>query len=193
MNEDFSQDQPLTVGALMRGMCAPDYPSHIVRLLKQVQSWLPKTYRVDGIDMPYWEAMRDAPDIFFSELEWLEQRVALLPALTPPPPQPEAVVLTLGEVDLTGAMRLSVDYSLIFSNKLCRRVWIVTDMWIPCDVIEYSDHIRAMTAGGISLRFMLVTPWGWLEIPVSSLGSRQLPGSSAPDGGRGCGRRRDDD
>ena len=165
MNEDFSQDQPLTVGALMRGMCAPDYPSHIVRLLKQVQSWLPKTYRVDGIDMPYWEAMRDAPDIFFSELEWLEQRVALLPALTPPPPQPEAVVLTLGEVDLTGAMRLSVDYSLIFSNKLCRRVWIVTDMWIPCDVIEYSDHIRAMTAGGISLRFMLVTPWGWLEIP----------------------------
>ena len=41
MNEEFSQDQPLTVGALMRGMCAPDYPAHIVRLLKQVQSWLP--------------------------------------------------------------------------------------------------------------------------------------------------------
>ena len=192
MNANHSDRQPLTVGSLMRSMMTPDYPTHIVRLLEKVQSWLTQTFRLDGIDMPYWEVMRDAPDTLFEQISWIERSVALLPSTVPPPPQAEAVVLSLGEVDLTGAMRLAVDYSLIISNSACRRVWIVTDCWIYCDVAEYSDHIKAMNNSGIAVRFMLVTPWGWIEVPISAISSSRLPGAS-PDDGRGRNRRRKDD
>ena len=191
MNENYPDRPPLTVGSLMRSMMTPDYPTHIVRLLEKVKSWLPQTFRLDGIDMPYWEIMREAPDMLFEQLNWLEQTVALLPSTVPPQPQAEAVVLSLGEVDLTGAMRLAVDYSLIFSHSVCRRVWIVTDCWIYCDLAEYADHIKAMNDSGISIRFILVTPWGWIEVPISAISTGQLPGSSSDDA-RGRNRRRKD-
>jgi len=190
VNDNIS---PITFNSLMRNMLTPDYPAHIVKALNLISSWLPQTFRSDGIDMPYWEVMREDPELLFSKLSWLESYVALLPSETPPPSQPEAAVITLGEVDVTGAMRLSVDYSLIFAKEHCRRVWIISDCWIPCDVIEYSDHIRAMVDNGISLRFMLVTPWGWMEIPVSALAGRSIRGSSNSDNGRGRGRRRNED
>ncbi len=193
MDDNFDKFEPLTAASLMRSIYAPDYPPHIRRLLEQIKGWLPRTYRIDDVDLPYWEAVRDDPDRFFSKLDWLESEAALLPALTPPPAQPEAVVLCLGEADLTGAMRLAVDYSLIFSKNMCRRVWIVSDCWIPFDVLEYSDHIRAMSEQGISLRFLIVSLWGWVEMPISSIGQKQFPGSSASDGGSGRNRRRRDD
>ena len=69
MNANHSDRQPLTVGSLMRSMMTPDYPTHIVRLLEKVQSWLTQTFRLDGIDMPYWEVMRDAPDTLFEQID----------------------------------------------------------------------------------------------------------------------------
>ncbi len=193
MNENPNDKlPPLTVSSLMRTMSAPDYPAHIVRLLNQVKSWLPSSFRLDGVDLPYWEVVREDPDRLFNELAWLCPLAALLPSVTAPPPQAEAVVLSLGEVDLTGAMRLAVDYSLIFSKNTCRRVWIVSDCWIYCDVAEYADHIRAMIESDISLRFVLVTPWGWVETPISALADRPSAPPSSDDG-RGRNRRRRDD
>lgn len=194
MDKNFSDNPtPLTVSSLMRNLLNPDYPPHIIKLLNHVKGWLTKSFRLDGLDMPYWEAIREDPDMFFGELSWIESQAALLPAMTPPSPQAEVVVLYLGEVDLTDAMRLAVDYSLIFSHNVCRRVWIVSDCWIPFDVLEYSDHIKAMAEHGISLRFLVVTPWGWVELPIAALGKVQLPGISSSDGGTGRNRRRHND
>lgn len=50
-----------------------------------------------------------------------------------------------------------------------------------------------MAEHGISLRFLVVTPWGWVELPVAALGKVQLPGSSSSDGGAGRNRRRRND
>lgn len=193
MNENYPDQNPLTIGSLMRSMMTPDYPAYVVKLLEQVKGWLTQTFRLDGVDMPYWELLREAPDILFDQLNWLEHSAALLPASAPPPAMAEAVILSLGEVDLTGAMRLAVDYSLIFSRSACRRVWIVADCWIFCDIAEYGDHIKAIRDSGVSLRFLLVTPWGWLEVPIAAVGSSSLPASSSPDDGRNRGRRRKDD
>lgn len=190
-NDDY-KIPPLTVSSLMRTMSAPDYPAHIVRLLNQVVGWLPRTFRLDGADLPYWEYAREDPDGLYDELSWLVPMAALLPSAAAPPSMAEAVVLSLGEFDLTGAMRLAVDYSLIFSKGACRRVWLVSDCWIYCDVAEYADHIKAMSESDISLRFVLITPWGWVEVPVSSLAGQPSapPGS---DDSRGRNRRRRDD
>jgi hypothetical protein len=193
MDNNFDKITPLTVGSLMRSLSKPDYPEYILHLLAQVKGWLTRTYHIDGEDLPYWEVLREDPELLYGELSWLESNAALLPAATQPRPQAEAVVLYLGEADLTDAMRLAVDYSLIFSKGLCRRLWIVSDCWIPFDVYEYTDHIRAMTEKGITLRFLVTTPWGWIEIPAVSLGELQIPGSSAADGGTGRSRRKKDD
>lgn len=189
--DNFDKNIPRTVGALMRDLYRPDYPDYIMRLLNQVKGWLTRTYRIDDVDLPYWEVLREDPEFLFGQLNWLSEKAALLPAVTPPPPQAEAVVLSLGEVDLTDAMRLTVDYSLIFSENKCRRVWIVSDCWIPFDILAYGDHIKAMDQRGITIRFIIATAWGWVEMPVSALAQRPLPGSSSSDGGRR--RRRDDD
>ena len=79
MDKDFSDaPTPLTVSSLMRSMLNPDYPSHIVRLLNQVKGWLTKSFRLDGLDLPYWEAIREDPDMFF--LRTLVARIAGRPS-----------------------------------------------------------------------------------------------------------------
>ena len=35
------------------------------------------------------------------------------------------------------------------------------------DTMRYAAHVDALTSQGIVLRFVLVTPWGWVEIPLS--------------------------
>ena len=182
-------DPDITAASFMRSLLKPDYPDYIIRLLNQVKGWLTKTFQIDGINMPYWEIMRANPDALFNELSWIESKVALLPSPVPPAPQAEAVTLYLGELDTYEALRLAVDYSLIFSKGACRRMWIVTDSWVTVDVLGFKDHINAMQENGIALRFLIVTPWGWVEFPVSSLGKIELPPF---DDERGKRRRRND-
>ncbi|MGI6075506.1 MAG: hypothetical protein ACOYD9_03980 [Pyramidobacter sp.] len=191
--DDFEKQIPLTVRSLMRSINRPDYPDYITRLLAQVKGWLTKTFVIDGVELPYWEALDDDPEALYEELSWIESQAALLPSAVPPEPMPEAVVLYLGEADLRDAMRLAVDYSLIFSKNRCRRVWIVSDCWIPFDIYEYADHIKAMAEKGVTLRFLVVTPWGWVELPAAAVGKIQFPGSSASDSGSGRSRRKKED
>ena len=187
-----SEYKPITVEKIMRSLTTPDYPNYIAKLLKQVKNWIAKPHKLDDYDLPYWEVLHEAPEMLFDDLTWVEEYAALLPSDVPPKPMPEAVVLTLGEADLTNAMRLAVDYGLIFSKRACRRVWIVTDCWIPFDVLEYADHIKAMLENGVSLRFLLSSLWGWVELPVSAIGDLNIRGTGL-DENRGRFRRRSDD
>jgi hypothetical protein len=45
---------------------------------------------------------------------------------------------------------------------------MISDTWIIGDILAYIPHIKALMARGIQLRFMLVTPWGYSEIPWTS-------------------------
>ena len=79
MDKNFDKVTPLTVGSLMRSLSKPDYPEYILHLLAQVKSWLTKTYRIDGTDLPYWEVLREDPELLYGELSWIESKAALLP------------------------------------------------------------------------------------------------------------------
>jgi hypothetical protein len=46
-------------------------------------------------------------------------------------------------------------------------VWVLSDTFIFWDVIHYAAHVNALQEQGITLRFILVSPWGWVEIPLS--------------------------
>ena len=51
------------------------------------------------------------------------------------------------------------------------------------------SHIRALGAQGIAFRFLLVTPWGWTEIPLAG-GGIPATGYRGITGGAGLPRRR---
>lgn len=145
-----------------------DYPDWILRLIKEVSSWLTERFPWEGLPqgLAYDEMLHEDPEVFFDRLKWLHQHAMVLPADGPMEPYREAVALWIGELSLDEPLRAAVDYSLLFSQGQCERVWILTDCWIPCDVDAYSEHIQAMTQRGVVLRFIMMTPWGWIELPL---------------------------
>lgn len=171
MDSHFSDDQePLTAGDLLRSLSDEDYPIYILKLLNQVKGWLTQSFHIDGYDqsVSYDILLREDPEALYGQLKWLEAKVTLLPAMSRPAVHPEAVVLGLGEINQDDIMRDAVDYSLIFSRGECRRVWVISDCWIPFDVLPYAAHLQAMLNASISFRFLMITPWGWVELPITS-------------------------
>jgi len=63
-------------------------------------------------------------------------------------------------------MRMAIDHATLFARGLCRRVWLICDSWLAEDVLRYLPHVRALAEQGIALRVILLSPWGWVEIPV---------------------------
>lgn len=165
----FDKEVPATANELLNAVHKPDYPEYITKLMSQLRGWLPKKFKIDGREMTYAEAFREDPDMFLEQLSWVEDFVTLLPAEERPEIKEEVVALSLGEADLHEVFRFAIDSSLIFSRGKCRRTWIISDCWIPFDVFEHGDYIREMRENGISLRFLLVTPWGWMELPVATV------------------------
>ncbi|EEX48570.1 hypothetical protein GCWU000246_00816 [Jonquetella anthropi E3_33 E1] len=155
-------------GSLMGSPNKLDYPDWTIKLTRQISGWFSQRFTLsDGYEAPYDEAVRSEPELLFDRLNWVNDHACLLPSSRRPRPRDEAAVVWLGEVDLDGAMRWALDYALLFSGRRCRRAWILTDCWIPCDVLDYSDHIASLADQQIVLRFLLITPWGWLELPLS--------------------------
>ena len=46
----------------------------------------------------------------------------------------------------------------------------MSDTFIFDDVVRYAAHVDALTEQGVTLRFILVTPWGWVELPLNAIG-----------------------
>jgi hypothetical protein len=63
-------------------------------------------------------------------------------------------------------MRVAIDYASIFNSEKCRRVWIISDSFNFMDISGYVAHISKLSERGIKFRFLLVTPWGWIEMPI---------------------------
>ncbi len=168
MTDRFDDQEPLMAGDFLRSLSTPDYPDYILGLLEQIRDWLTRSFHLEGYPdrVRYDQLLEEDPEQLYSTLDWLESHMALLPARDHPPVREEAVVLGLGQADLDDIMRMAVDYGMIFARDRCRRIWVVSDCWIPFDVTPYTDHLQALNAAGVTLRFLMVTPWGWLELPL---------------------------
>ena len=92
-----------------------------------------------------------------------------MPSSSPHSPhsQPQASTLTNTATGLMLLVRL-VSQGV---SRLPTRVWMISDTFIIADVYRYISHIRALGAQGIAFRFLLVTPWGWTEIPLAADGT----------------------
>lgn len=164
-----------TVGdvlSAMSGEGAATMPDYVMRMVRDVQAWLAGALldenRGDLLDIATGSADRGYStdiDYLFSQLEWSFAYADVIPAVHEIAGREDAVVLSVGPVVLDEGMRMMVDHAALFAAGHCKRVWIISDTWIMGDILSYMPHIRVLAARGIELRFLLVTPWGWSEIP----------------------------
>ena len=86
----------------------------------------------------------------------------------------DTIIISLAPPDYEGGLRAAIDHAAIFNRGKCHRVWIFSDSFNLDDVVRFIPHVDALIEQGISLRFLLITPWGWVELPLSgSTVSRQ--------------------
>ncbi len=77
------------------------------------------------------------------------------------------MIISVLAPDCEGGLRTAIDYAAVFNRKKCKRVWIISDAFVFDNAAHFSGHINALEKQGISVRFILVNPWGWVELPLS--------------------------
>jgi len=161
------------ISDIFRKMDTRKYPDFITKMVEQVQDWMIHIIQDGMSDMErdtFFSILEGAiqgdPEKLIKDLEWVEDHADLVPGTRRPVGHEDIVVLCLGPADFDDGMRLAVDYSALFSKGLCKRVWMICDSWIIGDVVRYLEHIRALVSEGVAFNFILVTPWGWSEIPI---------------------------
>jgi len=172
--ESGKDEGAMTVGDILKAMTGEDVPQAVIQVAEEIQSWMVSALKGEGPlfsdeDFLYGYDERrfsGEPDSILSRLAWVEPFADLLPNLGKIPKSREAIVLCLGPMDFDEGMRMAIDHATLFARGLCRRVWLICDSWLAEDVVRYLPHVRALADQGIALRVILLTPWGWVEIPV---------------------------
>lgn len=181
-HHEENHDKEWTIEKVLKAMEGPDYPDFLLELVCQIEEWMEISLSgetispVDESFLSYGERVFQGDmDGLAGRLEWLENKADLLPSMESPRGAPEAIVLCLGPIDFEEGLRLAVDHGALFGRPHCKRIWLVGDSWQLGEVVHYIPHVKALAAQGVELRFLLVTPWGWTEVPV---GTSQESGSA---------------
>src|SRR6056297_6839 len=179
-NRDNEKKYELTIGDIIDKMGSPSYPDFIPQLVQDVQDWMNQSLSdasSNGDNDLFYSFSDDAvyADIekLVKHLEWAEDHADLIPGSRQPLGFEDAVVLSMGPSEFEDGIRVAVDHSAIFARGTCKRLWVLCDSWMISEVIRYTEHLRALSLQGVAFHFILVTPWGWTEIPVRH-GSRAV-------------------
>ncbi|MCL2010104.1 MAG: hypothetical protein FWG71_06105 [Synergistaceae bacterium] len=163
----------LTVNELLSVIEETEYPQYILDAISRIQAWMLDTVSApadQGMD-PVTAMFEDGGEIdiekLFSDLECLEQYVDLIPNTRRPEGRADVLVVSVNASDYECGVRTAIDYAALFNRENCKRVWVVSDTFVFGDTIHYAAHVNALAEQGIVLRFILATPWGWVEIPLS--------------------------
>ena len=184
MNTDESEQERrgrrknVTVNELLSVISETEYPQYILDAIAKVQEWMH-----DMISKP--EEPHDESDIFasifgpgfgeedsgieglFERLGSVEEFADVVPNLVPSKGKPDTLIISITPPDYESGIRTAIDYAAVFNRESCRRVWIISDTFIFDEVIKFVPHVDALAEQGIMLRYILVTPWGWVEMPLS--------------------------
>ena len=203
-NDGNEQNEIWTVGEILSAMSGSEYPQYIVKIVNQVQQWMDESIRADNPEQDidpvaalFENVMEMDGEALLNSLEWVDEYADLLPNIKRPFGNEDVVALHIGPADFEDSLRMAIDYAALFNRGVSRRVWLISDTFIIGDVYRYISHIRALNRQGIAFRFLLVTPWGWTEIPLAadSAPSSRIAWKNNRKGGTAPGeddRKRDD-
>ncbi len=160
------------VGDVLDAMSGSTIPHFIVKVVQDVQAWLSSAVAEEcQIGLADWMAGGGERqpsvdlDYLFNQLEWVGAHADLVPVSKELGRHEDALILSIGPILLDEGLRMMVDHAALFARNTCKRVWLVSDTWIIGDVLAYMPHIKTLNEQGVQLRFLLVTPWGYSEIP----------------------------
>ncbi len=175
----LSGDGAMTVNELLSAISKNEYPDYLIDAIERVRGWLVDSLGAlcDGSG----DALEALVTIFehefyggggtieelFSRLEDLNEYVDIVPNLRSLGGKSDTLVINMIPSDFDSGLRNAIDYAAVFNRENGRRVWILSSAYSLEEIMRFSPHVDALTAQGISLRYILITPWGWTELPLS--------------------------
>ncbi len=165
----------LTVNELLSAISQNEYPQYILDAIERVRLWIrdslndPDNSNYDPLAAMFendFDEGGNLSDLVF-RMSDLEESVDILPNVKAPEGKPDTIVMSITPPDYESGIRTAIDYAAVFNRLKSKRVWIFSNAFILEDIIKYSHHVDALADQGISLRFILITPWGWVELPMS--------------------------
>ena len=180
-----NKPENITVNELLSAISETEYPQYILEAINTVQEWMNDMTQkheepADEPDIfsPLFSAMFDDEDEgiggLFERLKAIETFADVVPNSKVPEGKPDALIISIAPPDFESGIRTAIDYAAVFNRNKCRRVWIISDTFSFDEVVRFVPHVDALAEQGIMLRYILVTPWGWVEMPLSgNMASRQ--------------------
>lgn len=169
---------------LLNAISESEYPDYILDAIERVQEWMnemirPETehndeadifralFQLDDFDDD--EDYEDEDNIgrLISSLESVKEYADVIPNMDVPDGKPDTVIVSITPPDYESGLRTAIDYAAVFNREHCKRVWVISDTFVFDDTAKYIHHVDALNEQGITLRYILVTPWGWVELPLS--------------------------
>ncbi len=166
----------ITISELLSGASEREYPQYILDAISHVQEWMnDMTGDNDRSDDDIFSAIFGENydeggagiEALIERLDDLGEYADVIPNTKTPEGKSDAVIISITPPDLESGLRSAIDYAAVFNRNTCKRVWIISDIFILDDVMKFSPHVDALSEQGITLRYILVTPWGWVELPLS--------------------------
>lgn len=175
-----NNEQPeITVGELLSAISENEYPQYILEAINLVREWMNEVTESDNdsddddiFAAIFGENYDDGAggiDSLIERLEGIRDYADIIPNAKKLEGKSDAVIVSITPPDYESGLRAAIDYAAVFNRNKCRRVWIISDTFIFDDVIKFSPHVDALEEQGITLRYILVTPWGWVELPLSGM------------------------
>jgi len=184
MEEKREPREEVRISEILRAMERPAYPEYIQKAVEQIQGWMATA--LEGEDFPgsveedVFSSMERRfgmdPEYFFAQMEWLQAHAEVIPSMQPlGEAREDAVVIAIAPMDIEEGLRIAIDHAAVFSAESCKRVWILSDNWVLGESFRYQPHVQTLKKRGVEFHYILVTPWGWTEIPFTrNLGNRHL-------------------
>ncbi|GHS87428.1 hypothetical protein AGMMS49957_07250 [Synergistales bacterium] len=170
--------QEITVTELLTAISETEYPSYIIDAIAKIQTWLSDTVNAPsdkGMDPVTAMFENEGNDMdlerLFADLESLEEYVDVIPNTKRPQGRPDAIVVSIDPPDYESGVRTAIDYAALFNRVYSKRVWVLSDTFAFWDTVHYAAHVNALAEHGVAVRYILITPYGWVEMPLSDASS----------------------
>ncbi|MBQ9904151.1 MAG: hypothetical protein IJM47_05115 [Synergistaceae bacterium] len=172
------KEESITINELLSAISESEYPEYILEAISRIQEWMGEMIEKSDDDNDdifseiFGENFEDDPrgiDTLFERLEDLGEYADVVPNSKSSEGKADAVIVSIAPSDYESGLRMAIDYAAVFNRPTCKRVWIISDTFIFDDVVKFSAHVDALSEQGITLRYILVTPWGWVELPLSGM------------------------
>mgnify|MGYP006916024691 CR=1 FL=1 len=181
-NDQQNKQPEIMISDLLTAISENEYPQYILEAIEKVRAWintaLNRVTREDDENTDtFTEFFGDEFDDeeggieeLFKELKSLAQYADVIPGGNKASNNKEdTIIVSLAPPDYDSGLRAAIDCAAVFHRPHCKRVWLLSDTFIFNEIIKYIPHVDALNEQGITLRFILITPWGWVELPLSEM------------------------